>query len=597
MTSFKFSPNPDQQLHVTKRFFATNDRIIQVLSFLATGLLIYDIGYVENEPLDDLFYLYTVFVFCLGVGYTLRVYSKSFYLRTSQVLFELIVAILLVVVAIANLGAVFWNETALVMPLLGRSLLLIIFVAELSQLSLGITQVRAHPALVFILSFLLLILIGAGMLSLPNATTHGISFVDALFTSTSAVCVTGLIVLDTSSDFTFLGQVIIITLIQIGGLGFMTFTSFFGFFFKGSFSLKSQLFLKDYINEENIGAISATLVKIVLFTFLVEAVGAVFIFSFLDTDLFETTGDHLFFSIFHSISAFCNAGFSTLEFGLYEAGFRTAYDVHLVIGTVIIIGGIGFPVVMGYYGYLKHVLIGTQRMVMRHEAYRHVPRVANINIRLSLYTTAALLVFGFVAFYLFENEHSLKGLSWYGKLVTSFFGSVTPRTAGFNTVDMNAMVMPTVLIYLLLMWVGASPGSTGGGIKTTTFSVALLNILSLAKGRKRVEIFHRRINSETLQKAFAVIALSHLTIGCGTFLVLWFNPELQLKDVVFEIFSAFATVGLSLGITADLSVNSKLVVAFVMFLGRVGTVTFLVAFFRKTRALNYKLPGESVNIT
>jgi trk system potassium uptake protein TrkH len=409
--------------------------------------------------------------------------------------------------------------------------------------------------------------------------------------------VTGLVVLDTSSDFTFLGQVIIIILIQIGGLGFMTFTSFFGFFFKGSFSLKSQLFLKDYVNEENIGAINATLIKIVLFTFLVEAVGALLIFSFLDGDLFDTTADHLFISIFHSISAFCNAGFSTLNFGLYESGFRTAYDVHLVIAFVIIIGGIGFPVVTGYYGYLKHVLMGTQRMVIRHQAYRHVPCVANINIRLSVYTTIALLIFGFITFYLFENEHSLKGLSWYGKLVTSFFGSVTPRTAGFNTVDMNAMAMPTVLVYLLLMWVGASPGSTGGGIKTTTFSVALLNILSLARGKRRVEVFNRRIKSETLQKAFAVIVLSLITIGCGIFLVLWFNPEMQLRDVSFEIFSAFATVGLSLGITADLTVESKLVVAFVMFLGRVGTVTFLVALFRKTRAFNYKLPEESVDIT
>src|SRR5690606_36396382 len=175
---------------------------------------------------------------------------------------------------------------------------------------------------------------------------------------------------------------------------------------------------------------------------------------------------------FHSISAFGNAGFTTLKYGLYEAGFRTQYDVHLVIAMIIVIGGIGFPVVMGYYGYLRHVFVRTKRMVTGKEPYRHAPRVVNINIRLSIYTTIMLLILGFVTFYLFENEHSLKGLSGYGKIVTSFFGSVTPRTAGFNTVDMNAMAMPTVLIHLLLMWIGASPGSTGGGIKTTTFAVA-----------------------------------------------------------------------------------------------------------------------------
>jgi trk system potassium uptake protein len=241
--------------------------------------------------------------------------------------------------------------------------------------------------------------------------------------------------------------------------------------------------------------------------------------------------------------------------------------------------------------------IGTRRVVFRGEQFRHLPRVVNINIRLIVYTTMILLAIGFVTYYVFEAEHTLKGLSPYGKFVTAFFGSVTPRTAGFNTVDMTALALPTVLIYLILMWIGASPGSTGGGLKTSTFAVAVLNTLSVAKGKTSVEVFGRRISNETIKKAFAVILLSFLVIGLGVFLVLLFNPELRLIDVAFEIFSAFSTVGLSLGITASLSTGSKLVVIVIMFLGRVGTLTVLVAFFRKARLSQYKLPKESVFIS
>jgi Trk-type K+ transport system membrane component len=191
----------------------------------------------------------------------------------------------------------------------------------------------------------------------------------------------------------------------------------------------------------------------------------------------------------------------------------------------------------------------------------------------------------------------LAGLDGYGKFVTAFFGSVTPRTAGFNTVDMTQLALPTVLIYLILMWIGASPGSTGGGLKTTTFAVAVLNTLSIAKGKDRVEVFKRQIDPETVRKAFAVILLSFLVIGLGVFMVLFFNPELGILEVAFEVFSAFSTVGLSLGITAKLTTGSKLVVSIIMFLGRVGTLTVLVAFIRKTRSLRYKYPQEGVFIS
>ncbi|MDX5479153.1 MAG: ATPase, partial [Cyclobacteriaceae bacterium] len=380
-------------------------------------------------------------------------------------------------------------------------------------------------------------------------------------------------------------------------LGMMTFTSFFGFFFKGSYSLQNQLFLKDYINEENIGAINSTLMKIILFTLITEGVAALMIFSVIDKGLFDTIGDRLFFSVFHSISGFCNAGFSILSNGLYEVGFREEYTVHLIIALVILLGGIGFPVVLGYYNYLRHVFIGTKKMITGEEEFKHSPRVVNINIRLIVSTTVTLLILGFITYWFFESDNTLKGLSGYGKFVTAFFGAVTPRTAGFNTVDMGALAMPTVLIYLILMWIGASPGSTGGGLKTSTIAVAFLNVISIAKGKDRVEVFRRQISSETIRKAFAVILLSFLVIGMGVFLVLYFDPQLALVSVAFEIFSAFSTVGLSLGITGDLSIGSKIVVTIIMFLGRVGTLTVLIAFIKKARTLRYKYPEEGVFIT
>ncbi len=594
-----FFHSPDQKIQLIKKIFAVNDRILQLLSFSAVAVLVYDIGFLEIIKSGHFGNIYNTLLMLLALGHTIRMFSKSEKYSFLKLVIEGAIIIFLLFAVFVNLG---WIESTLtvanlqVETFLVHLLILIIFLIELSKLSLAVNRLQVHPARIFILSFLLVIFIGTGLLSLPNATTHGISAVDALFTSTSAVCVTGLIVLDTSSDFTFFGQFIIMMLFQVGGLGIMTFTSFFGFFFKGSYSLQNQLFLKDYINENNISAINSTLVKIIMFTLMVEGAAAFLIFSFLDTGLFDTFGDKLFFSVFHAISGFCNAGFSTLGDGLNEIGFRTEYNVHLIIAIIIIIGGIGFPVIMGYYNYLRHVLVGTKRMITGEEQYKHTSRVVNINIRLIVYTTFALLIMGFVTFYIFESEHTLKGLSGYAKFVTTFFGAVTPRTAGFNTVDMTSLAVPTILIYLILMWIGASPGSTGGGLKTTTFAVALLNTMSIAKGKDRVEVFRRQIDNETIKKAFAVILLSFLIIGVGVFLVLLFNPEMKLIAVTFEIFSAFSTVGLSLGITADLSIGSKLVIVLIMFLGRVGALTVLIAFFRKARALRYKYPDENVFI-
>jgi len=577
-------------------------RGLQAGALLAGAILVLDVGFRTAPWSDGWGVVYAGLSLGLAIGLSLRLWRErergGRFRRLAQGL-----VILLLLGGAANslrLSTLALDEAGAGLALAAfptQIPLLILFLIEFSHWSLSVNRLRIHPALVFLLSFLLVVLVGTGLLLLPNATVGEIGLVDALFTATSAVCVTGLIVRDTATEFTLLGQLILLFLIQVGGLGMMTFTSLFGFLFRGKFSLQNQLFLRDFINEESIGEVGSTLLRIILFTVLVEGAAAGLIFWLLDPGLRPGSAERLFFAIFHSISAFCNAGFSTLSLGLYEPGFRTQYHVHLILALTIVLGGIGFPVVLGYYTYLRHVWTGIRKQLLGIEDYRHAPRVVNVGIRLMLYPTLLLLVIGFLGYWVFEAQHTLQGMTGYGRWVTAFFGGVTPRTAGFNTVEMTGLALPTLLLYLLLMWVGTSPGSTGGGLKTSTLAVAILNIVSLAKGQDRVEIFRRQISQETIRKAFAVVLLSFLVIGSGVFLILLFEPKLSVLSVVFEVVSAFSTVGLSLGITPGLSIPAKLTLAVLMFLGRVGMLTVLVALVRKARTLNYNYPEEGVFIT
>ncbi len=600
---FQILSNPDKNLILNKRIKNLLEPLIRYLSFSAFGLFLYHLGYSPSqESLKITSKIFSVFLILLGILMALKILMSNDSIKKRRTFFELMIAFFLVSMALVRLKIFGGDLSEEALNISKRFfilniLVIVLFIMEIGKLSLMVNKLKISPSVVFILSFILLIFIGAALLSLPRSTTVPITFIDALFTSTSAVCVTGLIVVDTSSVYTVFGQTIIMTLFQIGGLGMMTFTSFFGFFFKGSLSIENSLYLKDYINENNVGIIGSTLVKIIIFTISIELIGTILVYQLTSPELFTNNTSRFFFALFHAISAFCNAGFSTLYNGLYEPEFRELYNMHLVIAISIILGGIGFPVFINYYNYFQRVLIGGARQIAGIEKYKHTPRVSNINTRLVVYTTGLLLVVGFIAYWVFEQENSLKGLSTYGKIVTSFFGSVTPRTAGFNTIDMTTLAVPTVLFYLILMWIGASPGSTGGGLKTTTFAVAILNTWSVATGRRRVEVFGREISGETLRKSFAAIALSFLVIGLGVFLIMIFNPELELIDVAFEVFSAFATVGLSLGITAKLSTASKIVIMLVMFLGRVGTLTILVAISRKIGEQRYRYPEESVIVS
>jgi potassium uptake TrkH family protein len=468
------------------------------------------------------------------------------------------------------------------------------FIREYSELNINFKRTVLNPAQVFIISFLSIILFGSVLLLLPNATVNGISFMDALFTSTSAVCVTGLIVLDTSSDFTQFGQTIILLLIQLGGLGILTFASYFSYFFKGGTTYENRLALGDMTSSGKLGEVFSMLKYIILITFGIELFSAIMIYSSLDSTLFSTQFDMFFFSVFHSISAFCNAGFSTLSAGLYDDTYRFNYFLQIILILTFVFGGLGFPIVANILSYLKYRLSTLFSSGRRLLVYK--PWVLSLNSRITLITTFSITAVSFLIFYALEYNNTLQEHNGFGKIVAALFGATTPRTAGFNTLDNASMEPATILVVILLMWIGASPQSTGGGIKTSTFAIATLNILSLAKGKSRIELFRREIADISVKRAFAIISLSLIVIGIAILLLTALEPEVSLMELAFEVFSAYSTVGLSLGITADLSSASKFVLIVVMFVGRISMLSFVIAVFKKVKHNNYKYPTEEITM-
>lgn len=470
-----------------------------------------------------------------------------------------------------------------------------IFITEVSKVLRFVYRKSVNPSFLFIVSFALIILVGALLLMLPNATVNGISFVNAIFTSTSAVCVTGLIVVDTATTFTTLGKTILLGLIQIGGLGIMTFTALLSYLASGSVSFQSQLALKNMLSSKQMNNVIALVSRIIIVTLFFEFIGMILIQWSIGKDVGSDNISRIFFSVFHSVSAFCNAGFSTMSNGLYEQPVRFNYSLHLIIAFLIILGGMGFPIVFNFFTFLKQKTFHFARKLLRLPTEKMYTKILQVNSKLAMATSAILLIVGFIAYLLFEQENTLAHHpTIWGKIVTSFFGSVTPRTAGFNTVDLTIINMPTVMIYLLLMYIGASPGSTGGGIKTTTAAVAFLNLGSIIQGKNRTEVFRTQISEFSINRAFAIIVLSLLILGLGILLIAINDSDKGLLRIAFEVFSAFSTVGLTLGLTGDLSVSSKIVLIFIMFIGRVGALTILVAFVHQAKQLYYRYPSEEI---
>ncbi len=467
---------------------------------------------------------------------------------------------------------------------LGISQMLVVLsmIVRLVRYNEALARLKLSPSALFLLSFLVLILLGTLLLLLPRATTHSISWIDALFTATSAVCVTGLIVVDTATAFTIQGKVILLILIQLGGLGIMTLTTFLALFFSGSISVRERLMLSTILSEENLGEVTSLLVRIAVYTFIIEAIGAGLLYlSYGVEQGFDLR--KFWFAIFHAVSAFCNAGFSLYSENLANPEVQYNFSWTAIISVLIILGGLGVSVLSNL----------AELRPWKSPVYRMQHRLT-LHTKLVLVTTAVLLVAGTLVIAFFEWNHLYRDMPIAERLYRAFFFSVTARTAGFNIDPVEALSLPSVFFLLMLMWIGASPGSTGGGIKTTTFAVAALNVINIVRGKQRVEIFYRQIPIENIRRAFSIVLLTAFFIGAMTVLLLLFEPDQSLENLLFEVTSAVGTVGLSRGITSSLSWQSKIVIILAMFIGRVGILTFLFAMFRQEYEPRYKFPVENV---
>ena len=471
-------------------------------------------------------------------------------------------------------------------PYFRNGVLLLLSVLELSYFLTNILGKRTNPSAVMAISFLLIILIGSLLLIMPKCTVPDVnlSWIDSLFTATSAVCVTGLTTIDVATTFTFSGQLIIIILIQIGGLGVMTLTSFFALFFIGEISVNNQMVVKELVSSKSLSSIWSTLKNIIAFTFSLEALGAVLIFISIHGNLDMDIEDEVFFSIFHAISAFCNAGFSNIAQGLGNPLILGEnYLIFWTIGFLVIFGGIGYPVLVEIKNFVK-------RKIHNNPARTHF----DLNSRIVFGMTAFLLISGALLLAVFEWNSSFAGRSVFWKITQSFFNSVSPRTAGFISVDLTRFCTQSVLVYMFLMWVGGASQSTAGGIKVNTLAVALLNVLAIVRGKNRVEIHNRELTRNSVHRANAMIVVSLIVLGISILLVSIVDPALSLRAVAFECFSAFGTVGSSLNATPLLSTAGKVIIMLLMFFGRVGVLTITASFVKPVDDNRYRLPQAEI---
>lgn len=445
---------------------------------------------------------------------------------------------------------------------------------------------RMPPGLLVVLSFFLTATVGAILLALPVASKgESLGGLDAFFTAVSAVCVTGLVVIDIGTKLTLFGKIVVMTLIQVGGLGLMTFSVFLFLFIGKSLGTKERWIISDSFLPTPIVDIKQLIRMIFVFTFTVEAVGATLLFLVWRREM--PVESAIFSSVFHSVSSFCNAGFSffSTSFMKYQGNVL----LNVTVMTLIVLGGLGFPVVYEFYWRFSH------RKDRRRYHY-------SLHTKLVLYTTAVLIIGGALLIFFVERGPEWEILSLKSRTLASLFQSVTARTAGFNTVDISALEPATLFILIMLMFIGASPGSTGGGIKTTTLAVFVAIMSSRMTGRQSVGIFRFAIPEGKVARALSVLAMAVITVSVGLVLLLIFHMDIAHQQAdyflsaLFETVSAFATVGLSMGATALLNPAGKVIVIILMFLGRVGLLTMAYVVTSRLRPITYRYADGRIMI-
>lgn len=439
-----------------------------------------------------------------------------------------------------------------------------------------IRKLHLTPPQIIALGFAVVIAIGTILLTSPSATVdgEGLSFVDALFTATSATAVTGLIVVDTGTYLTSFGQVVVLFMIQIGGLGFMTMSTLFALALGKKISLKERLLMQEALNQVTFAGIVKLTKYILIFTVIVESAAALILTTCWIGDL--GLRKSLYYGVFHAISAFNNAGFDLFSVSLVN--YKGDILVNFVIISLFVGAGLGFTVWADVY------TNGINNW-----------RKFSLHTKLVLLTTTVLIIVGFFVVLILENSNSstLGSLSIKDKLLTAMFQGVTTRTAGFNTIPIGNLRPSTLFFMIVFMFIGASPGSTGGGVKTTTFSSLIAGVIAIIRGRNEVVLFERRLPHELILKSLAVITISSLLVFFVTSILL-ITENAPFEAVLFEVTSAFATVGLSTGLTPNLSIIGKILITFTMFIGRVGPLTIAFAITQRQQKTTIRYPEEKI---
>jgi trk system potassium uptake protein TrkH len=447
-------------------------------------------------------------------------------------------------------------------------------------MKLKLEALQKNPYMVFLLSFAAIIFAGTILLSLPFASQDGksVGFINALFTATSATCVTGLVVVNTAAHWTLFGKIVIIVLIQIGGLGVMSMTAIIAFFLGKRISLKTRVLMMEERGADEIQGVVRLTKHILIYTFAVELIGAIILSFVFIRDYGLLTG--IGFSIFHSISSFCNAGFDLL--GNSAVNYVDNPIINFAICVLIVVGGLGFYVFWDIY---------------ESKSFKRL----TLHTKFALIISAILIIGGAVLIYVVEHDNlgTMANLSLSGKIQASIFQSISPRTAGWNSVLIENLRMPTVALMVALMFIGGTSASTAGGIKTTTLAVLLSSIYNLVKGKRDIEAFGKRIMPDTAIKAAIISWIGVMLVTVVTFVLSITEADsgYSYLDLLFETVSAFATVGLTRGITPELSDFGKILLAFVMYMGRVGPLTIAFAFMKNHRYIgNYTYPEGKIII-
>ncbi len=588
---------------VNLKLFSSKETVLLIfriqsslVATMAIGLLIYIVGFPQNDEIRAIEIYFMKFLFGFYIlNYLVRflyTFEPGKFLRSTWL--ELTLVSLLFLEALSTiifntplvrsmLSAFGFGDYLDVYHYVLQAFLLFFLIIDLAKVSTLLDLINLKASVLFIISFIILIGMGMVMLMMPEMTSDGkgADWMTALFTSASASCVTGLTVVDTGTYFSYKGQFLIMMLFQLGGLNIISFATFFASMYSKGVSIKHHSMIQDFFSTGAGFDARAVLRQILTVTILIEGLGAAAIYMLWSPEVdFGSEKEKIFSSVFHSISAFNNAGFSLFPNGLFEAEIRHSYVLHIAFIMLIFMGSLSFSAIMDIFGFPAM----KERMRMRWKKMQ-------LSTQVALYSAILLGFGGGIIIYMLEKENTLGDRTVVEALISSIFQAVAARTAGFNTIDISALPIPALLLTIFLMFVGGSSGSTAGGIKTSTFTIILLSVYSTIRGKRHLELYGRSISWELLNKAFSVFVFAATYLFFSIFILTILEPDIALIRIAFEATSAFATTGLSTGITAELNNWSKGLLIFSMFIGRVGTLTLAFALSKKVASVSYKYPA------